>query len=99
MSTFEKILKFLETMFIWGKYRFKRNTKDVIDHRATICQGSKNNYIKSTSCDEWNPNSYFKLGNCKVCGCTRGKWYVPNSECPLGKWKSNVSGSVENLKK
>jgi len=93
MSLYEKILKFLQTMFIWAKYRFKRNSKDTIDYRTTICQGSKDSYDPSKACSEWNPNSYFKLGNCKVCGCTRAKWYVPVSSCPLGKWGDKIKDS------
>lgn len=77
MNLFEKIFKFFETMFIWGKHRFKRCDNAIVTQRSSICK----------KCPEWNDKSYFGLGNCKVCGCTRAKWYVPNSSCPLKKWK------------
>lgn len=83
----EKLFTFIGTMFIWGKHKFKKCSNIEVEKRSTVCQGSKNTYDISKACVEWNPDSYFKLGNCKVCGCTRAKWFVPNSDCPLKKWK------------
>lgn len=76
MNLYQKILTFFETMIIWGKHRFKRCDTKIVNHRSSICK----------KCPEWNHKSYCGLGNCKVCGCTRAKWYVPNSDCPLKKW-------------
>ncbi len=89
MSHLKTIFKFFETMFIWGMHKFKRCSDEEVNHRSSICQGSTNSYDKSKACPEWNPKSYCGFGNCKVCGCTRAKWYVPNTDCPLKKWTIN----------
>lgn len=37
-------------------------------------------------CPHRDPAARFRLGKCRVCGCTRLKLWLATERCPLGKW-------------
>lgn len=51
-------------------------TEKTFNERKSICQ----------SCEYYDPSAFMNSGRCRVCGCGVAKLYMPNQECPKGKW-------------
>ena len=56
----------------WAKGGFTRVTEKQFYHRLQLCQ----------SCPHWNQTAFLNTGGCKICGCSSGKLYMPQSNCP-----------------
>lgn len=43
-----------------------------------------------STCEFWDKDGFSGRGQCKKCGCSVGKLYIPSSRCPLDppKWNS-----------
>lgn len=51
-------------------------TEEQYNQRRAICE----------ACPEWNDAARMGAGRCRLCRCTRLKWEIPQSKCPLDKW-------------
>lgn len=65
----------------WSRSGFKLADDSVISHRETVC----------LACEYWDSSGNAGLGKCRHmnCGCTRAKWKLATSQCPLDppRWK------------
>lgn len=54
-------------------------SKEVVLERAAACR---------KPCDYWDEKARLGLGKCRhpACGCSKGKWWLGTSRCPLGLW-------------
>ena len=51
---------------------FNRVTDTQFSFRKQLCE----------QCPHWAPTAYAGLGQCKLCGCSGVKLYIPSSVCP-----------------
>jgi hypothetical protein len=78
-----KITQFAGAMWEWAKTdKFSTVSDDVLAKRKEIC----------TKCDYWNQAGYGGMGQCRICGCSGAKLYLPSSKCPQHLWL-NVDSS------
>lgn len=86
-TSLEKAAQFAGAMWNWAKIDgLKVVDKTGFDSRKEIC----------SKCEHWNQAGFGGMGQCKVCGCSGAKLYIPSSRCPLGKWLNvESSGSVD----
>lgn len=64
------------------KDKFNTVSPEIFSKRKEIC----------LNCDKWDKNGFNGIGNCKVCGCSVVKLYIPSAKCPLipPKWSAIV---------
>lgn len=58
--------------------QFQKVTNEQFWHRKQYC----------LSCPFWNAEGFGGLGQCKKCGCSVAKLYIPSSVCPDKRWLS-----------
>jgi hypothetical protein len=64
------------TLVEWGKAGFPVATESQAADRAAVCRG----------CQDWDAGARMGLGRCRVCGCTRVKWWLASAKCKRGLW-------------
>lgn len=76
-----RIASFARAMLGWANQGFKTVPEPDLHQRQEIC----------LACEYWKGWRTAGIGICGKCGCPAGrvtlKLYIPDQECPIGKWK------------
>ncbi len=67
----ELIKGFTKSIITWSEDGFKVVPEEILKKRKEICM----------SCARWNSKAYGGIGNCRICGCTKLKLYLPSERC------------------
>jgi len=60
----------------WSAAGWPVARESTIDQRRAICG----------ACPEWDGKARLGLGKCRACRCTRLKFWLATTQCPIGKW-------------
>ncbi len=72
-NTLKKVKNLKDAMIDWAATdSFKRVSNEQFLHRKQFC----------LNCPYWDKSSFGGLGECKICGCSVMKLYIPSSKCP-----------------
>ena len=77
----DKAKGFGTAMVNWAAQdKFARTTDEEFAFRRRECN----------ACSYWVPEAFNGIGQCKLCGCTGLKLYIPSSRCPHNppKWEA-----------
>lgn len=78
----DKAINLTKSAINWAKIDgFTTVSSETFHQRKSIC----------LSCENWDPTGFSNKGNCKICGCSVAKLYIPSAKCPLipPKWKES----------
>jgi len=64
---------FISSMAKWATDdKFSKVSSEIFNMRKSICE----------TCEHWNKDGFAGMGQCKKCGCSVGKLYIPGARCP-----------------
>ncbi len=73
-SIVDMAINLTTSMGEWAKAGFK--IADDVQSRAGKC----------LHCERWDPAARLGLGKCRICGCSKFKWWLKTTRCPIHKW-------------
>lgn len=72
----DRLRTFATAMAQWVRDGFAVVPNQELERRRDVCE----------TCQFWAGESSFGYGRCAKCGCTGLKLFMPQQECPIGKW-------------